>query len=61
MNNCRSLACWVYLLKRFPEEMLTLPTLSDYKNTPEHPYTERSQREEKFSAKDDLSYRTAVN
>lgn len=33
--------CWVYLLKDFPDTLLSLPHLSEYKNSDEKPYQER--------------------
>lgn len=48
--------CWVYLLKNFPEKLLSLPLLSDYRDTPEKRYQARSQRVSNILAKDDLEY-----
>jgi len=48
--------CWIYILKNFPEKLLNLPHLSEYKNTEEKPYQERSQRVSNILAKDDLEY-----
>lgn len=45
---------WVYLMKTFPDSMLRLPLLTEYKNTPEKPYKERSLRT--ISAREDLEY-----
>lgn len=48
--------CWVYILKNYPEKLLNLPMLSDYKDSVEKPYQERCQRESNILAKDDLTY-----
>lgn len=48
--------CWVYILKNFPENLLNLPLLSEYKDTPEKPYQERSRRVSNILAKNDLMY-----
>lgn len=48
---------WVYIMKTFPEKMLTLPFLTSYKNSTLSPYKERSERLPNISAKDDLEYR----
>lgn len=50
------LSCWVYVLKNFPEKLLSLPFISDYKDSPEKPYQERCQRVSNILAKDDLEY-----
>jgi gamma-glutamylaminecyclotransferase len=52
-----SMPCWIYLLNKYPEELLKLPTLTEYKNSPEQPYVEKAKRSHNFSAKDDLSYK----
>jgi len=49
---------WVYIMRSFPEKMLSLPYLRSYKNKPEEPYKERSARLPNISARDDLDYRT---
>lgn len=49
--------CWVYLLKNFPEKLLSLPLLEDYRDTPEKRYQARSQRVSNILAKDDLEYK----
>lgn len=48
--------CWVYMLQNFPDSMLTKPLLESYLNTEEQPYTERSLRDIKIRAKDDLDF-----
>jgi gamma-glutamylaminecyclotransferase len=48
--------CWVYLLKTFPEKLLSLPLLTEYKDTPEKAYQERCKREKDILAKDDMDY-----
>ncbi|CAO1368691.1 unnamed protein product [Diamesa tonsa] len=53
--------CWVYLLKNFPEKLLDLPHLAEYKNTTKKPYQERSQRITDVLAQDDLLYNSAIN
>lgn len=49
--------CWVYILKTYPDKLLSLPFLTEYKDTPEKPYQERSQRVSNILAKDDLEFR----
>lgn len=49
--------CWVYLLKNFPEKLLSLPLLTDYRDTAEKRYQARSQRVTNILAKDDLEYK----
>lgn len=48
--------CWIYIIKTFPEKLLSLPLLSEYKNTPDRAYQERCQRVSNILAKDDLEY-----
>lgn len=50
--------CWVYQLKTFPEKLLSLPFLSEYRDTPEKRYQSRSQRVTNILAADDLEYGT---
>ncbi|CRK99930.1 CLUMA_CG013230, isoform A [Clunio marinus] len=50
------LKCWVYLLKNFPEKLLNLPHIAEYKNSAEKRYQERCQRVSNILAKDDLEY-----
>ena len=40
--------CWIYLLKKYKEEMMSLPMLSNYKSEDDHgkPYVPRSARED---------------
>ena len=40
--------CWIYLLKKYKEEMLSLPMLSNYKSEDDHgrPYVPRCDRED---------------
>lgn len=52
--------CFIYLLKKYPDSLLKLPMLSEYRNTEELPYLERSKRVENILAKDDLNYKTEV-
>ena len=42
------MTCWIYLLKKYKEEMLSLPMLSNYKSEDDHgrPYVPRSERED---------------
>jgi hypothetical protein len=56
----RTMACWVYLLNKYPDTLLTLEMLADYKNSPVKQYAERSKRTENISAKDDLTFNIAV-
>lgn len=48
--------CWVYILNNYPEKLLNLPHLIEYRDTPEKSYKERCQREKNILAKDDLEY-----
>ncbi|KAH8415961.1 hypothetical protein KR222_005305, partial [Zaprionus bogoriensis] len=48
--------CWVYLLQKYPEKLLSLPYLSSYENSTSHPYIQRHRRTHKHPAQDDLSY-----
>lgn len=49
------ISCWVYLLKDFPARLLQLEHITCYKNNPEKPYLERSERLS-IIARDDLEY-----
>uniref|UniRef100_A0A0K8TM85 Gamma-glutamylcyclotransferase family protein n=1 Tax=Tabanus bromius TaxID=304241 RepID=A0A0K8TM85_TABBR len=51
-----TIPCWVYLLQKFPEKLLNLPYLSEYKNSGFHPYTVRNKRTHKHPTQEDLSY-----
>lgn len=51
---------WVYIMKTFPEKMLSLPYLTFYKNSTLTPYKERSARLSNISAKDDLEYQPNI-
>lgn len=46
----------LYYLNKFPEKLLSLPFLDDYKDTSEKRYQERCQRVSNILAKDDLEY-----
>ncbi|XP_037953463.1 troponin C-akin-1 protein-like [Teleopsis dalmanni] len=48
--------CWVYLLHKYPEKLLSLPYLARYENTPAQPYVLRNRRSHKHPAQEDLSY-----
>lgn len=48
--------CWLYYLNNFPEKLLSLPHLSEYKDTADKRYQERCQRVSNILAKDDLEY-----
>lgn len=48
--------CWLYYLNSFPDKLLSLPFLNDYKDTSEKRYQERCQRVSNILAKDDLEY-----
>jgi len=50
----RTIQCWLYLIRNFPDKMLAKELLISYHNTPERPYNEKSVRT--VSARDDLSY-----
>ncbi|GAB0094592.1 Troponin C-akin-1 protein [Sergentomyia squamirostris] len=52
----KTLPCWVYLLRSFPDHLLQYEMLSEYRDTPEHRYCERSKRDPTISAKADLVY-----
>ena len=55
-GDTKKVQCWVYLLKNFPEKLLSLPLLTEYKDTPEKAYQERCKREKDIIAKDDMEY-----
>ncbi|XP_037903847.1 troponin C-akin-1 protein isoform X2 [Hermetia illucens] len=48
--------CWVYLLQKYPEKLLNLPYISQYKNSAQHPYTHRNKRTHKHPPNEDLTY-----
>ncbi|XP_055838201.1 troponin C-akin-1 protein [Episyrphus balteatus] len=48
--------CWVYLLQKYPEKLLSLNHLSSYENSAAHPYVTRNKRTHKHPANEDLSY-----
>jgi len=48
--------CWVYLLQKYPEKLLSLPYLSSYENGASHPYVRRNRRTHKHPPQEDLSY-----
>jgi len=50
----RTIHCWLYLIRNFPEKMLAKKLLTSYHNTPEQPYNEKSVRT--VPAREDLSY-----
>jgi len=50
----RTIHCWLYLIRSFPEKMLAKKLLTSYHNTPEQPYNEKSVRT--VPAREDLSY-----
>ncbi|EDW61830.2 putative gamma-glutamylcyclotransferase CG2811 isoform X1 [Drosophila virilis] len=50
------LECWLYLIRNYPDALLSKPLLSSYHNTPQALYSEKSVRDPKIAAKDDLSY-----
>ncbi|CAD7076623.1 unnamed protein product [Hermetia illucens] len=39
-ENGSTTQCWIYLLRKFPENMLSKEFLQSYRNTPEKPYCE---------------------
>lgn len=53
--------CWVYLLQKYPEKLLDLPYLAQYKNSAAHPYTVRNKRTHKHPPNEDLSYSATTN
>lgn len=56
--NCRSkIPCWIYLIRKFPDRLLSEPLLEEYQNTVEKKYLERSARVDKIPAKEDLDYK----
>ncbi|XP_023179596.2 putative gamma-glutamylcyclotransferase CG2811 isoform X1 [Drosophila hydei] len=55
-NANEKLDCWLYLIRNYPDSMLSKPLLSSYCNRPNQPYSEKSVRDPKLPAKDDLSY-----
>lgn len=56
MENDEKVSCWVYMLKNFPEKLLTFPMLDEYRDSAEKPYQERSKRISNILAKNDLNY-----
>ncbi|XP_055374485.1 troponin C-akin-1 protein [Condylostylus longicornis] len=48
--------CWVYLLQKYPENLLNLQYLSSYKNSAEYPYVIRNKRTHKHPVNEDLAY-----
>lgn len=48
--------CWVYLLQKYPEKLLSLEYLSTYENCAAHPYVTRNKRTHKHPAHEDLDY-----
>ncbi|KRF97562.1 uncharacterized protein Dwil_GK20731, isoform B [Drosophila willistoni] len=55
-ENNETLQCWLYLLRKFPDRLLDKPHLTSYNNSSEQPYNEKSVRDPKIVAKDDLNY-----
>jgi gamma-glutamylaminecyclotransferase len=55
-ENNEKVSCWVYMIKNFPEKLLSFPMLNEYKNSEEKPYQERSKRIANILAKNDLDY-----
>lgn len=53
-HTSRSIQCWLYLIRNFPDRLLSKKMLSSYHNTAEQPYNEKSVRT--VPARDDLSY-----
>jgi len=53
--------CWVYLLNKFPEKLLSLPFLSSYENGPAYPYVPRNRRTHKHPPHEDLNYTAQTN
>lgn len=52
----RSVQCWLYLIRKFPEKLLEKEHLTSYHNCSDKPYRERSERDINIKAIDDLSY-----
>lgn len=48
------ISCWVYILKNYPEKLLSLPFITSYKDTEEKRYQESCQSVSDILAKDDL-------
>lgn len=46
--------CNVFLLDKYPEHLVDLPHLTEYKNSAEHPYVKKSLRK-KGLAEDDFT------
>ncbi|CAD7014963.1 putative gamma-glutamylcyclotransferase CG2811 isoform X1 [Ceratitis capitata] len=51
-----SIDCWLYLIKEFPENLLSKCHLESYHNTEAQPYCERSERLSEVKASDDMNY-----
>uniref|UniRef100_T1GP59 Gamma-glutamylcyclotransferase family protein n=1 Tax=Megaselia scalaris TaxID=36166 RepID=T1GP59_MEGSC len=56
LSNNEITSCWLYLIRKFPEELLQKPHLTSYKDCPEQKYCERSCRNSDIRAKDDMSF-----
>ncbi|CRK99928.1 CLUMA_CG013228, isoform A [Clunio marinus] len=48
------LKCWVYFLKNFPEKLLNLPHITEYKCENEFPYQSESQNVSNILSKENL-------
>lgn len=48
----RVVPCNVFLLDQYPEHLLDLPFITEYKNSAEHPYVKKTLRETVLNDKD---------
>lgn len=48
----RNVHCDVFLLDKYPEHLLDLPYLTEYKNSHEHPYVKKSLRNKGLAEED---------
>uniref|UniRef100_A0A034VRP7 Gamma-glutamylcyclotransferase family protein n=1 Tax=Bactrocera dorsalis TaxID=27457 RepID=A0A034VRP7_BACDO len=55
-ENNEHIDCWLYLIKQFPEKLLSKRYLEKYNNSEALPYCERSERLPEVKAKDDMTY-----
>lgn len=51
-NSIRVVPCNVFLLAEYPEHLLDLPYITEYKNSAEHPYVKKAFRKEVLNDRD---------
>lgn len=47
-----NVACHVFLLDKYPEHLLDLPYITEYKNSAEHPYIKKDLRKKVLGDED---------